>query len=520
MRVLLVTGRLAEPIVKKYASASQVKTDVIVLPFAVAALMTSRYIANQLRRRNVAGFDILMVPGLVKGDVSSISEEVGIPTFKGPRHAADLPSVFNLLDEIRLSTTIPACDLIREELNRRALKSLREAEENNQTLLRQPGNIKIGKLATGRNFPARILAEIVDAPKLTDKEIRGRTRYYADAGADIIDIGMIAGLSQPKEASRTVEIAKDSTDLPISIDTLDPDEIRSAVSAGIDLILSLDGGNIDKVSRFASNIPAVVIPTDFRLSLFPKEADAKIMLLEQNLARAAKAGFTTLIADPILDPLIHPGAIDSILAAEQFRRRHPYDAMMLGVGNVTELLDADTPGANAVLSGLAAELEASLLLTTEVSDKARGSVRELSRLADMMFIARHRNSAPKELGLDLLIMKEKQRKDEPFDRTLISGVPVVEAEETDSLRLDPKGCFKIHIDRNKGEIVLLHYTRPDLVRPDVIVRGKSASDVYKTVVRDGLLSVIEHAAYLGSELTKAEISLRLGRSYVQDSSIF
>ncbi len=522
MKILLVTGRLAEPIVKRYASESRLKAEVIVLPFAVAALMTSRYIATNLKSRGVKGFDIVVVPGLVKGDVSNISGEVGISTFKGPRYAADLPSVLNLLseDKIKLSTTIPACDLIREQLSRNALESIHEVEANRDELLKQPGNMKIGNLAVGRDFPARVLAEIVDAPKMLDKEIRNRAIYYAESGADIIDIGMIAGHSHPNDAFRAVEIVKKAAGLPVSIDSLDPAEIESAVSAGVDLILSLDGGNIDTVARFASHIPAVVIPTDFSRSLFPKAATAKIQLLEQNCERARKAGFTKLIVDPILDPLIHPGFVESILTAEHFRRRHPEDLMMLGVGNAIELLDADTPGANAVFAGICAELEVSVLLTTEVSEKTRGSVAELTKLSDMMFLARRRNSAPKDLGLDLLILKEKRRKDEPLNQNLLSGVPLVKAEEICRSGSDPKGCFKILLDRSGREIVLLHYTRPDLEKPNLVIRGDNAAAVYKTAVQKDLLSSLEHAAYLGAEVTKAEIALKLGRSYVQDSPIF
>ncbi|MEE9586310.1 MAG: DUF6513 domain-containing protein, partial [Nitrososphaerales archaeon] len=264
MNILLVTGQLAEPIVKRYVQESQLNPKVVALPFAVAALMTSRYISRQLKSRGVKGFDLVLVPGLVKGDVSGVSEAVGAPTFKGPRHAADLPSVLSLLSEISLSSETPACDIIREELNRRALEALKEVETNKADLLKKPGNIQVGGLAVGRDFPARIVAEIVDAPKLTNEEIRRKATYYAESGADIIDVGMVAGGSQPKDASRAVAVVKKAVDIPVSIDSMNPVEIEAAVSAGVDLIISLDAGNIREVSKFASDIPAVVIPTDFR----------------------------------------------------------------------------------------------------------------------------------------------------------------------------------------------------------------------------------------------------------------
>jgi dihydropteroate synthase len=50
--------------------------------------------------------------------------------------------------------------------------------------------------------------------------------------------------------------------------------------------------------------------------------------------------------------------------------------------------------------------------------------------------------------------------------------------------------------------------------------GDEATEVYQTIVREKMVGKLEHAAYLGRELEKAEIALRLGRSYVQDEDLF
>ena len=520
MNILLVTGQLAEPIVKRYAKMSPAHPIVISLPFAVAALMTPKYISRELKIMNVKDFDLILVPGEVRGDVSLVSDVLGIPTSKGPRHAADIPLVISMLPEIILSTTTPACEIIREELKLKALEVLNDVDVNRNVLLKNPGNFQIGKLAVGQDFPSRIIAEIVDAPEMTDDEIKRKAVYYAESGADIIDVGMIAGFSKPKDAARAVKAVKEAVDCPVSIDSMNPEEIDSAVSAGAELIISLDAGNIDSVSEFTCQIPAVVIPTDFNRKIFPRTADERIKLLENNIEKAKNRGFSTLIADPILDPLINPGAVESIVAAHMFHKLHPEIALFLGVGNVTELLDADSPGVNALLTGLATEMGVSLLLTTEVSYKVRGSVSELSKASDMMFLAKKRESIPKKLGLDLLVLKEEKLKDEPFNDRMFADSTVVTAEHTAEYRCDPKGFFKIFLDRDRGDIVLLHYSRLNLNVPDFTIKGKNAEDIYKAAVRNELLSLIEPAAYLGLELEKAEIALRLGRSYVQDTPLF
>jgi hypothetical protein len=58
------------------------------------------------------------------------------------------------------------------------------------------------------------------------------------------------------------------------------------------------------------------------------------------------------------------------------RERYPQAEIMMGVGNLTELTDADTSGINAILMGIISELGIGSILTTEVSPHARRAVRE------------------------------------------------------------------------------------------------------------------------------------------------
>ncbi len=87
------------------------------------------------------------------GDTKTITEEIKIPTFKGPRYAADLPVVLDCLGEVKLSTIMPACDLLREKLQAKALAELEKVEQNREVLLKKPGNLVIGDLAVGKEFP-------------------------------------------------------------------------------------------------------------------------------------------------------------------------------------------------------------------------------------------------------------------------------------------------------------------------------------------------------------------------------
>ena len=246
------------------------------------------------------------------------------------------------------------------------------------------------------------------------------------AGADIIDVGMVAGESQPEKAKCIVEWVKQVVDVPVSIDTLDPAEIKAAVQAGAELVLSGDAGNIEEIAPFASKVAVVVIPTNQSQGYFPKKAQDRVKYLEEIIAKAKKFGVNRCIADLILEP---SNILESFIAFKEFAARNPDVPLFVGVSNVTELMDADSVGVNALLARLSSEVDASILLATEKSCKAKGTVAEEVAAAKMMFLAKKRGSVPKDLGIDLLILKDKRSHEEPYDKKLEVGAKVVKASE-------------------------------------------------------------------------------------------
>ena len=518
MKTLLVTGLLAEKTVESYAKKSNVETEVFALKVPVAALLSVKQIEKALKKAGIQGFDLILVPGLMRGDASVIADSVGTPTFKGPRYAADLPTVLDVLDRVKLSTVTPACDLLREELQRKALQELEAVEKNRDALLKKPVNMVIGKLAVGKDFPMRVLAEIVDAALMSDDEIQRLAKHFVKMGADLIDVGMVAGESRPLDARRGVEAVKKVVDVPVSIDTLDPDEIREAVSAGADLVLSVDAGNVEQVAAFASDVAAVVIPTDQREGYFPRKVEDRIRFLEEIMKKAVYLGMKRLMADLILEP---SNVLESMVAFRDFAFRNPNVPLFVGVSNVTELFDADSVGINALLALLSSEINASMLLATEKSSKAKGTVREEAVAAKMMFLAKRRGSVPKDLGIDLLILKDKQKHEEAYDKTLEADAHVTIANgEAELATLDPQGIFRIIVDRNAENIVALHFANAEANKPSNIIKGKTAKTVYAKIVENGLVMRLDHAAYLGSELAKAQVALKTGKEYIQDNPLF
>ena len=518
LKALVITGILAEETVKHYIKESRVKCEIRVLKVPIAAFLTPEGIALNLSNAKLKNIDVILVPGLIRGDTKTITNAVGIPAFKGPRYAADLPIVLDSIGEVELSTTVPACDLLKEKLRRKAFSELENAESNRDNLLKKPGNILIKNLAVGRDFPMRVMAEIVDAPLMEKKEIQRLAKEYAQLGADIIDVGMVAGEIRSEEAKNLVKAVKQVVNVPVSIDTLNPDEIREAVAAGADLVLSGDAGNLEDIAPFVKNVAVVIIPTNQRTGYLPNNVAKRVHFLEELIVKAKQLGISKVIGDLILEP---SNILDSLIAFHDFARRNPDVPLFVGVSNVTELIDADSVGVNALLARISSEMGASILLATEKSDKAKGTVREQVIAAKMMFLAKKRGSVPKDLGIDVLFLKDKRNREEPYNEELEKKVPVISAfDETGPAVLDAKGSFKIALNRIEGNIVAMHYASPDRAKPTTIIKGKTAENIYSKIVELALVSRVDHAAYLGSELEKAEIALKTGKEYIQDKTMF
>ncbi|MCL5103589.1 MAG: DUF4346 domain-containing protein [Armatimonadetes bacterium] len=96
-------------------------------------------------------------------------------------------------------------------------------------------------------------------------------------------------------------------------------------------------------------------------------------------------------------------------------------------------------------------------------------------------------------------------------------VPHITARPPENLKLDKAGFFVVIPDRTNGVIACEHYSCDGVLM--TVINGKSADMIASTVVEMGLISQLDHAAYLGRELTKAEMSLKLGIEYVQDRAL-
>ena len=489
MRILIVTGKLAENTVRQ---SVKYIADVLILNIEVAAFTTPALLKRSIPDQK---YDLILVPGLSSGDFSSLEKEIGTPVRLGPKHAIDLGFVLSFAGEISFSQKVPACELLVEKRRISAIDMMKKLEETAVSPLTLK-NVKIGGSSR-----MKVMAEIVDAGHLEKNELIDKIIYFAGSGADIIDLGMSLDTTED-QAKAAVMAAQSITAIPVSIDTLDPSLINAGVDAGVDLVLSLNSENIYEVK---DNI----IKHSTAAVLIPDHAE-DIESLFQNMELARGYGITEILADPVLEPVGH-GFVESMNRYFEFRESDPGTPLFFGAGNVTELIDADSIGINSLLSGIAMELEAGILFSPEFSRKAHGSVSELKTASMMMMLARQRNSAPKDLGIDMLVLKEKRKRE-------FAALPenFIESKANEKWRLDPAGCFKIGISEDEIRNGKLHTGMIIANHKKSSIAGATAKEVMDTIIELGLVSKLDHAAYLGRELMKAELALKLKRSYSQD----
>jgi dihydropteroate synthase-like protein len=434
-KVLFLTGKLAEP------SLHRVLSEMTALPFeyhvhqlglSVAALMTDTMIARRLTPEIIADSEQIIVPGRCRGDLEALSAQLGIEVVRGPDEVKDLPLYFGQARKV--------ADLSRYDVN--------------------------------------IFAEIVDAPERSIESILERAAYYKQSGADVIDIGCL-----PQEKFPHLEeaiAALHEAGFKVSVDSLELNDLRRAGKAGADHLLSLT----EKTYHLAEETDAVPI-------LVPAEMGS-LASLERAMELMDKIN-RPWIADPILDP-IHFGLTNSIVRYHELRRKYPDAPIMMGVGNLTELTDADTSGINAILFGIISELNITNVLATEVSPHARKAIMEANIARRMMFVAREDSSLPRDITNDLLVAHGRR----PFPDS---------AEDIAQLAgniKDPNYRIKV------GEQGLYMFNRDGLMQD---------TDPFNFYPQLDLKDDTGHAFYLGAELARAQIAWQLGKRYTQDEEL-
>lgn len=94
-------------------------------------------------------------------------------------------------------------------------------------------------------------------------------------------------------------------------------------------------------------------------------------------------------------------------------------------------------------------------------------------------------------------------------------MPILEARPSCRLSLDPAGYLIILTNRGgKNPLRVEHYTNSGELAH--VIEGSDAATLCATLIDRKLVSRLDHAAYLGRELARAENALTAGVRYIQD----
>lgn len=136
----------------------------------------------------------------------------------------------------------------------------------------------------------------------------------------------------------------------------------------------------------------------------------------------------------------------------------------------------------------------------------------------MMFLEKQRFSIPKDFDIDLFFLKDdKQLKETIYDKRLEKDARILEARKHKNEEVYPKGFFRININRKERKLVASHYLKE---RGQIIIKENRTEDINSTIINLKLVSFHTHESYLGRELEKAEMVLRIGKNYIQDEPLF
>jgi dihydropteroate synthase-like protein len=438
-----VTGRLAEhslrKIVEQLAGDLAFTYSIDVLPITVAALMTPEWIARRIKAPS--NTTRVIIPGYCSGELEPVRTAAGVPVERGPRELRELPRYFG---QAAMPTDYGSHDI-------------------------------------------EIIAEINHCPRLTFDQIRVEAKKLAADGADVIDVG--CDPDGPWNGVADVVRALRDDGHRISIDSLDPREIGAAVSAGAELVLSVNSSNRTAARDWGCEV--VAVPDDPR----------SLAGLNETIEELAASGVRLRI-DPVLEP-IGFGFAASLGRYLQVRERYPDAEMLMGIGNLTELTDADSAAMNVVLLGFCEELGIRSVLTTQVINWARSSVRECDLARRLVHHAIRHRVLPKHLEPRLVMLRDPS---------------VIEPPKADIERLSREikdANYRIFVAG--GEV--------HVVSHDLHLQNVDPFSLFEELRQSGPAGGLPrnldpaHSFYLGYEMCKAATTIALGKQYQQDESL-
>jgi dihydropteroate synthase-like protein len=335
-------------------------------------------------------------------------------------------------------------------------------------------------------FDIEIVAEINHAPSLALDAIVTQAARYQRSYADVIDLGCNPGETWNEIGLAVRELRQRG--FRVSVDSFNPTEVRLAIEAGAELVLSVNSSNSKEAVVWAKDFPrveVVVIPDT------PDDLDS----LTRTHDILATAGVRHRL-DPILEP-IGFGFASSLARYQRVRQQFPHSEMLMGVGNLTELTDVDSAGVNVLLAGICQESGIRSVLCTEVINWSRSAVKEFDLARRLVYHAVTQKVLPKRLEPNLVMLRDPKL------------YPQGQVELEALARKMTDRNYRIFAER--GELHIMNGS--------VYLRGTDPFELFNQLLKLDSKLDNSHSFYLGYEFAKAVTALTLDKQYTQDRAL-
>ena len=183
---------------------------------------------------------------------------------------------------------------------------------------------KTTEIGIGIDQPFRIIGERINptghkklAAALTERDydyIRQLAATQVSNGAEILDVNVgVAGLDDVSLLPEVIQIVTDEVDIPICIDTPNPEALAAALSVtpGKPLINSVNGeeASLNTLLPLVKEYNAAVIALTMDDDGIPSDPEKRLAIAAKIIERASKAGIP--IEDIVVDPLVMTVGADS-----------------------------------------------------------------------------------------------------------------------------------------------------------------------------------------------------------------
>ncbi|MGC9048065.1 MAG: dihydropteroate synthase-like protein [Caldisphaera sp.] len=482
MKISILTSKTAEQMVKEVVTndnRSNLDVDILALPIPVISILDTKAISKIILRRNeildkIKKSDMIIIPGLVNGSTEVIENLINKTTYKGPRSLGNLPYALDFISNGGKLDKIKSAEEMMGEIQPKLSYKIAFKISNVDIPIRGP--------------PTHIISEIISDIEVlkTDK----LAKRYVEDGAKILMIGSNIN-KDISEIKQKIKIAKRYA--PVIVEVSNKEQIEGYLSEDIEGISISAEESINFIDMF---------PKNFSIIIGSRSFDA----LNNAYNLLSKKGINVII-----DPVVGIPIIDFVSSIERYIKARDMiqTPIMFSAADVTEEMESDTHGLHAMLSIISTELGASLYLVVEETYKSyRGTAeaKESLRIAETSYSLK---SSPRGLYSKLLIVKQSDPPLEIGDKVNTEYIGYIPPDYNLS------EYIQIFVDHDRKTIKVLYKKDGKIV---AAIEGNHALSLAREIAKRTDISK-DHIAYLGYELSKAEIALKLGKSYIQDEPI-